>query len=234
MPELLKAPVTPAQQARDALLGALVGLARATTSEPKTDDTDEVLNAGLRLAAQPDAPEEKLHRMLETVRTEKHRVAPGCASCAMPCGNTNDYDLARLWAAPETIRTLKLQMLSTAFALAQKRPQGQAQTAVYQLLFTLAGLGCGASSARSAARAKALPGVNRHPETAFLTRKVCTFRLPRKCCEKSAFFCALAAFARHCVRKKHSGQFVSRFPAFFRKFFAKKTLQTISKNILYK
>ena len=88
MPELLKAPVTPAQQARDALLGALVGLARATTSEPKTDDTDEVLNAGLRLAAQPDAPEEKLHRMLETVRTEKHRVAPGCASCAMPCGNT--------------------------------------------------------------------------------------------------------------------------------------------------
>ena len=59
MPELLKAPVTPAQQARDALLGALVGLARATTSEPKTDDTDEVLNAGLRLAAQPDAPEEK-------------------------------------------------------------------------------------------------------------------------------------------------------------------------------
>ena len=51
MPELLKAPVTPAQQARDTLLGALVGLARATTSEPKTDDTDEVLNAGLRLAA---------------------------------------------------------------------------------------------------------------------------------------------------------------------------------------
>ena len=62
MPELLKAPVTPAQQARDTLLGALVGLARATTSEPKTDDTDEVLNAGLRLAAQPDAPEERLPR----------------------------------------------------------------------------------------------------------------------------------------------------------------------------
>ena len=77
MPELLKAPVTPAQQARDALLGALVGLARATTSEPKTDDTDEVLNAGLRLAAQSDAPEEKLHRMLETVRTEKAPRCPG-------------------------------------------------------------------------------------------------------------------------------------------------------------
>ena len=120
MPELLKAPVTPAQQARDTLLGALVGLARATTSEPKTDDTDEVLNAGLRLAAQPDAPEERLQRMLAIVQTEKHRVAPGCATCAMPCGNTNDYDFVRLWAAPESIRTLKLQMLSAAFALAQK------------------------------------------------------------------------------------------------------------------
>lgn len=115
MPELLKAPVTSAQQARDTLLGALVGLARATTSEPKTVNTDEVLNAGLRLAAQPDAPEEKLARMLSIVRAEKHAVAPNCASCAMPCGNTNDYDLARLWSAPEPIRPLKLQMLSAGF-----------------------------------------------------------------------------------------------------------------------
>ncbi len=138
MPELLTRPVTPAQQARDTLLGALVGLARATTSEPKTEDTDEVLNTGLRLAAQPDAPEERLQRMLAIVQTEKHRVAPDCATCAMPCGNTNDYDFARLWAAPETIRILKLRLLAAAFTLAQKRPQGPAQTAVYQALFTLA------------------------------------------------------------------------------------------------
>ena len=137
MSELLKAPVTPAQQARDTLLGALVGLARATTNEPKTDDTDEVLNAGLRLAAQPDAPEERLQRMLAIVQTEKHRVAPGCATCAMPCGNTNDYDFVRLWAAPESIRTLKLQCFCRVCA-GPKRPQGQTQAAVYQLLFTLA------------------------------------------------------------------------------------------------
>lgn len=97
-----------------------------------------MLNAGLRLAAQPDAPEERLQRMRAIVQTEKHRVAPDCATCAMPCGNTNDYDLARLWAAPETIRILKLRLLAAAFTLAQKRPQGPAQTAVYQALFTLA------------------------------------------------------------------------------------------------
>ena len=138
MTDYLRTPDTPADTLRDTLLGALVGLARSTSSEPKTENTDAVLNAGLRLAAQPDAPAETLQRMLDITRAEKHAVAPNCATCAMPCGNTNDYDLARLWAAPETIRTLKLQMLSTAFALAQKRPQGQAQTAVYQLLFTLA------------------------------------------------------------------------------------------------
>lgn len=138
MTELFKAPVTPAECARDELLGALVGLARATTSEPKTEDTDEVLNAGLRLAAQADAPEEKLRRMLSIVQTEKHRVAPNCATCAMPCGNTADYDLARLWNAPEAIRDLKLRMLSAAIRLTQKRPVGDAQTAVYRVLFTLA------------------------------------------------------------------------------------------------
>ena len=138
MTDYLRMPDTPADTLRDTLLGALVGLARSTSSEPKTENTDAVLNAGLRLAAQPDAPAETLQRMLDITRAEKHAVAPNCATCAMPCGNTNDYDLARLWAAPETIRTLKLQMLSAAFALAQKRPQEQAQTAVYQLLFTLA------------------------------------------------------------------------------------------------
>ena len=138
MTEQFKAPATPAERVRDELLGALVGLARATTSEPKTDDTDEVLNAGLRLLAQPDVPEEKLQRMLSIVHTEKHRVAPNCAACAMPCGNTNDYDLARLWNAPQDVRALKLRMLAAAIRLAQQRPSGDEQTAVYRVLFTLA------------------------------------------------------------------------------------------------
>ena len=128
MTELFKAPVTSAERVRDELLGALVGLARATTSEPKTDDTDEVLNAGLRLLVQPDVPEEKLQRMLTIVRTEKHRVAP----------NTTDYDLTRLWNAPQAVRTLKLRMLAAAIRLAQQHPSGDRQTAVYQVLFTLA------------------------------------------------------------------------------------------------
>ena len=51
MDSLLSAPATAAQRQRDRLLGALIGLARATVNEPKTEDTDHVLAAGLRQAA---------------------------------------------------------------------------------------------------------------------------------------------------------------------------------------
>ena len=155
MTEQFKAPATPAERVRDELLGALVGLARATTSEPKTDDTDEVLNAGLRLLAQPDVPEEKLQRMLSIVHTEKHRVAPNCAACAMPCGNTNDYDLARLWNAPQDVRALKLRMLAAAIRLAQ-----QTDRRLPGIVHPCRRLGRSASPAGSAAGRRALRQVN--------------------------------------------------------------------------
>ena len=121
MEPILSAPCTPAQRQRDVLLGALVGLARSTVNEPKTEDTDHVLAAGLRQAA-----------------TEKHRVAPNCATCTMRCGNTDNYDLARLWTAPENIRALKLRMLRCVFQLAQGRPDAAAQEVIDQDLFVLA------------------------------------------------------------------------------------------------
>ena len=97
-----------------------------------------MLNAGLRLAAQPDAPSETLQRMLDITRAEKHAVAPNCATCTMRCGNTDNYDLARLWAAPEDIRALKLRLLAAVFRLAQGRPDACAQEVIDQALFVLA------------------------------------------------------------------------------------------------
>ena len=168
MNHFLFAPVTDAQRQRDALLGALVGLARSTVNEPKTEDTDRVLASGLRLAADPDAAEDALRRMYSIVETEKHRVAPNCATCTMRCGNTDNYDLARLWAAPEDIRApncatctmrcgntdnydlarlwaapediraLKLRLLAAVFRLAQDRPDACAQEVIDQALFVLA------------------------------------------------------------------------------------------------
>ena len=114
MNHTFSAPVTAAQRQRDTLLGALVGLARSTVNEPKTEDTDRVLAAGLRLAA------------------------PNCAACAMPCGNTSNYDLARLWGAPAEICALKVRLLSAVCVLAGQKTTAQIQKEICDDLFVLA------------------------------------------------------------------------------------------------
>lgn len=138
MNHTFSAPVTAAQRQRDTLLGALVGLARSTVNEPKTEDTDRVLAAGLRLAAAPEAAESALLRMTDIVEAEKHRVAPNCAACAMPCGNTSNYDLARLWGAPAEICALKVRLLSAVCVLAGQKTTAQIQREICDDLFVLA------------------------------------------------------------------------------------------------
>ena len=93
MTDYLRTPDTPADTLRDTLLGALVGLARSTSSEPKTENTDAVLNAGLRLAAQPDAPAETLQRMLDITRAEKHAVAPTVPPAPCPAATQRTMTL---------------------------------------------------------------------------------------------------------------------------------------------
>lgn len=135
---IFSAPVNAAQRQRDVLLGALAGLARSTVNEPKTEDTDRVLAAGLRLATDPDAAEDALLRMTGIVETEKHRVAPNCATCAMPCGNTSNYDLSRLWGAPADICALKVRLLSAVCTLAGQKTTGQIRKEICDDLFVLA------------------------------------------------------------------------------------------------
>lgn len=115
-----------------------MGLARSTVNEPKTEDTDHVLAAGLRWAAKPEADTTALERMRNIVETEKHRVAPNCANCTMRCGNTDNYDLARLWNAPAEVRTLKLELLAALFALAQRRSTERIADEIRNDLFVLA------------------------------------------------------------------------------------------------
>ena len=107
----------------------------AGTPQRITENTDAVLNAGLRLSAQPDAPAETLQRMLDITRAEKHAVAPNCATCAMPCGNTKDYDLTRLRSAAPAVRQRKLRLLQAVFRLAAQHPDADVQLAIYRGLF---------------------------------------------------------------------------------------------------
>ena len=73
--------------------------------------------------------------MLDITRAEKHAVAPNCATCAMPCGNTKDYDLTRLRNAAPAVRQRKLRLLQAVFRLAAQHPDADVQLAIYRGLF---------------------------------------------------------------------------------------------------
>ena len=95
------------------LIGALIGLARAT------DGSEHLINPDatrvIRDALAPDAdPETHLPR----IEAEKRKMVPDCFLCASPCGRTASYDMTRLDTAPEAIRTLKFQILAALRTLA--------------------------------------------------------------------------------------------------------------------
>ena len=235
MTDYLRTPDTPADTLRDTLLGALVGLARSTSSEPKTENTDAVLNAGLRLAAQPDAPAETLQRMLDITRAEKHAVAPNCATCAMPCGNTKDYDLTRLRSAAPAVRQRKLRLLQAVFCLAAQHPDADVQLAIYRGLFAFfRGLGRRTSGPGDRTDRKALPPV----KSARRTRRIYPICFSPKyktvSGRKSLISAGKPEFPLPGRLPERFFALQILFPAGFARFFWKKALQTNRKKLLYK
>ena len=97
---------------QDELTGALIGLAKACTTNPKTEDTDRILIEGLfTTITNVNFNKETLTDMIARVREEKDKISPGCSCCPSPCGNTNDYDVKQIWNADEDIRSLKSLIL---------------------------------------------------------------------------------------------------------------------------
>lgn len=129
---------------REELLGSLIGLARAACSNPKTDHTDDVLLTSLNLVSSRDAA--ALRGQIAAVQAEKFAVSPGCAACACPCGNTDDYDFARLWVADSQTREAKLDLIAILISLSSPAAALQRQHSLpdaladylYKLLYVLA------------------------------------------------------------------------------------------------
>lgn len=97
---------------QDELTGALIGLARACSNNPGTDKTDSLILEGLfTTITNVNFNDETLRSLIGRVRAEKAAIVPGCAGCASPCGNTDDYDMDRLWNVQEDIRSLKSLIL---------------------------------------------------------------------------------------------------------------------------
>ena len=96
------------------LTGALIGLARAIDDPAVASaETWTIMTEGL-MATAPDAclSDAALETLIQNVRAEKARLAPGCSQCMAPCGRTADYDMQALWTAEEEVRALKLRILA--------------------------------------------------------------------------------------------------------------------------
>ena len=97
---------------QDELTGALIGLARACVNAGQTERTDELILEGLfATVTNVSFDNERIRELTNRVNEEKARLAPGCAACASPCGNTDAFDMNRIWEAQEDVRSLKSLIL---------------------------------------------------------------------------------------------------------------------------
>lgn len=99
---------------QDQLTGALIGLARATEGNEDlvTADTHKlVLEALFTTITNVNFNNETITALIKRVEAEKRRLVPGCFSCSSSCGRNDNYDMKKLWAADEDIRSLKSLIL---------------------------------------------------------------------------------------------------------------------------
>ena len=97
---------------QDELTGALIGLARACENNKKTENTDQIIIEGLfTTITNVNFNDDTLREMIQRVNEEKHIIVPDCSVCKNPCGNTDNYDMKRIWEADEDIRSLKALIL---------------------------------------------------------------------------------------------------------------------------
>ena len=74
---------------QDELIGALIGLARATDSQQPKESTHKAVIEGLfTTLTNVNFNEETIQSQIEAVIKEKAALLPGCISCGSPCGRS--------------------------------------------------------------------------------------------------------------------------------------------------
>ena len=103
----------------DRIISALIGLVGACNNNSKTADTDNLVIKALAFPLIcPEYDDKALQKIVDDIYLEKNSIAPGCAACTAPCGNTSDYDMRRIYEADDVIRKVKLQILQKLQKLA--------------------------------------------------------------------------------------------------------------------
>lgn len=116
------------------LYGKLIGLARTMVSNDDlvTETTTLTLLEGLVFCKEnlswidvknANLKEDMLNSdkvsvMIERVTEEKKKLAPNCFYCMASCGKNDDYTLENLKNLNDSLRTIKIDMISSSFELA--------------------------------------------------------------------------------------------------------------------
>ena len=87
----------------DSIISALIGLVGAVSNNGKTEQTDRVIREAFLCLKDAGSEEE----IVQKIHAEKFIIAPDCATCLNPCGNTSDYDMAQFYAADAKVITAK-------------------------------------------------------------------------------------------------------------------------------
>lgn len=104
---------------KDRITSALTGLVGACNNNPKTANTDSVVIKALAFPIIYNEIDDKdISGMIDEIYLEKNAIAPNCANCTSPCGNTSDYDMDRIYSEEPEIRDIKLELLSKCQSLA--------------------------------------------------------------------------------------------------------------------
>ena len=93
----------------DRIISALIGLVGAVSNNGKTEQTDVVVREALLHRNDPTMEESLVQKIHEL----KNVIAPDCATCKMPCGNTSDYDMTQFYSADESVLAAKKELLET-------------------------------------------------------------------------------------------------------------------------
>lgn len=121
------------------LIGALIGLARATEGNehlilPST--TTLVIEC---LSADHQSDEGETNRLLSRVEEEKRRMVPECYACTAPCGRNNAFEMNRLQMENPEIRNIKYNILNgiSQLSKAHKEPCAEEESLLYRSLILI-------------------------------------------------------------------------------------------------
>lgn len=91
----------------DRIISALIGLVGAMSNNGKTERTDSVVREAFLRLTDGDSEEETVQK----IHAEKFAIAPDCATCLNPCGNTSDCDMSQFYAADAKIIAAKRDLI---------------------------------------------------------------------------------------------------------------------------